>query len=74
MSVTIIFLIAFVAIWLGAIPVFVLQERKEWNNGVCRKCGGKLYHADTDSQGGKLWVCEQCHSGLWTSWIRGVTE
>lgn len=64
-------LIAIITVWLGAIPVFVLQDRRTWNGGVCRKCGGRLHHADTDSQGGKLWVCEQCHCRFWTSWIRG---
>lgn len=63
-----------VLVWLGAIPVFVFQERKAWNNGICRRCGGKLYHADTDSQGGKMWRCEKCGGVLWTSWIRGVPK
>ena len=74
MSVMTITLIVVIAVWLGMIPVFILQDRKIWNKGVCRKCGGKLKHTQTDSQGGKLWVCEQCHNGLWTSWIRGVDK
>ena len=74
MSVMIIAVMAFITVWLGAIPVFILQDKKAWNKGICRKCGGMLYHADTDSQGGKLWCCEQCHRMFWTSWIRGVTK
>lgn len=74
MSVITIALIVVIAVWLGLIPVFILQDRKSWNGGVCRKCGGKLYHAQDDSQGGKLWMCEQCHSALWTNWIRGVAK
>lgn len=58
-------------LWLGAIPVFIHSERAAYNNGVCKKCGGKLRHADNDSQGGKFWVCDKCGSHLWTSWIRG---
>ena len=63
-----------IAIWLGAIPIFIISDRKAYNNGICRKCNGKLRHADTDSQGDKLWVCDNCGNYLWTSWIKGVKE
>jgi len=48
-------------------------ERKQFNNGKCRKCGGNLYHFDTDSQGGRGYSCENirgqgCGGGAWVSW------
>ncbi len=65
------FPICFGAIWLGAIPVFIISEKRAYNKGVCRSCGGHLRHASTDSQGGKLWICKDCGKGFWTSWISG---
>ena len=64
-----------VILWIGVAPLFfVHSERATYNNGVCKKCGGKLRHADNDSQGGKLWVCDDCGTHLWTSWIKGNEE
>ena len=53
------------------IAFLIFLDKKNYNNGICTKCGGKLYHEDTDSQGGKMWVCDSCKTTLWTSWIDG---
>lgn len=37
-------------------------ESKDFNKGVCRVCGKKLRHFDTDSQGGRLYTCENFHT------------
>ena len=58
-------------LWIGAIPIFIRSERAAYNDGICKHCGGKLRHADNDSQGGMLWVCDDCGTHLWTSWIKG---
>ena len=56
-------------IWLGAIFVFAYQDRRYFNHGVCRYCGEKVEHVDTDSQGGKLWACPRCGFKFWTNWV-----
>ena len=33
-------------------------EKQDFNNGVCKYCNGPLHHFDTDSQGGRLYTCE----------------
>lgn len=38
------------------------QEKKNWNNGVCPYCGKPWMHYDTDSQGGRMYRCENWHS------------
>lgn len=49
---------------LGLLLLFILirvaiyWEKKDFNNGVCKYCGGPLHHFDTDSQGGRLYTCE----------------
>ena len=37
-----------------------LQEKKEFNNGICPHCGKRLVHFDDDSQGGQGWCCYDC--------------
>jgi len=58
-----------VAVWTGFIPLFIYQDRKAFNDGIC-KCGGHLHHFDDDSQGGQGWICEKCGRVVWLDWIR----
>ena len=32
-------------------------EKKVWNNGTCPVCGAEWRCIDTDSQGGRMYVC-----------------
>lgn len=52
------------------IPLAYRSEKKSFNNGICPKCGRKLKHIDTDSQGGRLWKCNGigCNYGTWISY------
>jgi tRNA(Ile2) C34 agmatinyltransferase TiaS len=43
-------------------------EYKNWNGGVCPKCGRKLEYFDTDSQGGEGWTCDECDYTTWVSY------
>lgn len=44
-------------------------EKRDFNDGVCKFCGSKLYHFDTDSQGGRGYVCDNCRKHwCWVSW------
>lgn len=46
------------------------QEKKEFNNGICPKCGGNLELFDVDSQGGKGYNCNKCKKYFcWTNWF-----
>ena len=36
-------------------------EKKEWNNGICPKCGDKWRLFDIDSQGGRMYRCNNWH-------------
>lgn len=38
------------------------QEKKNWNRGYCPTCGKPWIHYDTDSQGGRMYRCENWHS------------
>lgn len=59
-----IFLIFMGFIGLGLLLLFILirvaihWEKKDFNNGVCIYCNKPLHHFDTDSQGGRLYTCE----------------
>lgn len=43
------------------IALGVQLEMKAWNNGICKKCGGKWRQFDTDSQGGRGYKCDGGH-------------
>lgn len=45
---------------IGGIYVKYL-EKKSWNNGICPCCGKPWIHFDTDSQGGRMYRCENWH-------------
>lgn len=36
----------------------ILWEKHDYNKGICKCCGKPLRHFDTDSQGGRLYTCE----------------
>ena len=43
-------------------------EKEEFNNGICKVCGQKLNHFDTDSQGGRGYTCPERHYYVWVSY------
>ncbi len=47
------------------------NEKREWNNGICPKCGVfEWRYFDTDSQGGHGYSCDNCNRTLWVSWLK----
>lgn len=55
-------LILMIAIFFTINGLAILAEKHEYNNGLCKCCGKKLRHFDTDSQGGRLYTCEDMHT------------
>lgn len=43
-------------------------EKKEYNNGICPKCGGNLRYFDSDSQGSRGYNCDKCNNFVWVSY------
>lgn len=56
------------AFLFGSAIVGILIEKKEYNSGCCPKCGKKLVQLDTDSQGGRGYICEECDYCAWVSY------
>ena len=69
MKLLIIFGSMIVAAMIGAL-VGICIETYNWNNGRCRKCGGKLVFFDYDSRGGRGYCCEdnRCRHNVWISY------
>ena len=44
------------------------HEKSAWNDGVCPDCITPFKHFDTDSQGGRGYVCQNQHY-IWISWL-----
>ena len=46
----------------------IFSEKKDYNNGICPKCNQRLHHFDTDSQGGRGYICDKCNYTTWISY------
>ena len=61
-------IIIYALVLLGFIGCGVLvyrKEKRDWNKGVCPKCGGKLKQIGGDSMG---YMCENCRKyWIWFS-------
>lgn len=44
------------------------MERKRFNKGICPKCNAKLVCFDTDSQGGRGYICRKCNYTTWVNY------
>ena len=55
-------LIIMTAIFFIILSFAILYEKREYNNGICKHCGKKLRCFDIDSQGGRLYTCEDMHT------------
>lgn len=47
------------------IIVMHFVNKYRFNNGICKKCGGKLRHFDTDSGGNDGYYCDKCKRTIW---------
>lgn len=59
--------------WVVAITAIIVAiarhlEAKDFNGGICRYCGNKLRFFDTDSQGGRGYICDNCGHAPWCSY------
>lgn len=54
-------------IFLVLILLARYQEKKDWNNGKCN-CGSNWEYFDTDSQGGRGYLCRKCGKFIWISY------
>lgn len=74
------FTILMIAVLISAVAVTIISfiasyfEYKDWNNGVCPKCGKPLRCFDTDSTGGEGWTCDDCDYTTWVSYHTLVYE
>ena len=58
-----------VVLFLSAFFIYaVYEEHKDFNNGICPRCGGKLHLFDIDSQGGRGYCCHKCPYFTWISY------
>lgn len=64
-------LIIIVVILLGIIGCVLAyrKDKRDWNNGICPKCGTPWRQFDTDSQGGRGYNCEMRCNSIWISWL-----
>lgn len=55
-------------VFVIAIAVTRHSEAKSFNGGICPICKEKLRHFDTDSQGGRGYICDNCGYTTWISY------
>lgn len=61
----------FIALWVGGAIFMYFDDKKEYNNGICSNCGHRWRYFDTDSQGGRGYICDECKRVIWISWPIG---
>lgn len=65
---TLIVCIAIIILVISGILIGMYLEYKDFNNGICPKCGKPLIWFDTDSQGGRGYCCNKCRYFVWVSY------
>ena len=50
------------------LPIGETWEKRDFNNGMCPHCSTSLRCFDTDSQGGRGYVCDKCNYTTWVSY------
>lgn len=61
--------ISLVVLWAIALPfIGIYTEKKDFNDGICPRCGNKLMYFAMDSQGGRGYCCDHCVYHTWVSW------
>ena len=50
-------MVAVIILFITGIVCAYRHEKKIFNNGKCPHCGSDLKWEDSDSQGGRLWMC-----------------
>lgn len=61
-------ILIFVCLWILLVIAGIIIEKQDYNKGVCKFCGTKLRRFDTDSQGGRGYVCDKCDYYTWVSY------
>lgn len=46
----------------------IRSEMRDYNKGVCPKCGKPWRYIGSDSQGGRGYTCDGCANGIWVSY------
>lgn len=70
MKILIILLAIFLAIVLLVslgILIHMLFEKKEYNKGICPRCGHPFEKYAYDAQRGRGYICTHCHNVIWVS-------
>ena len=69
MSIVHCILFSLIILLIITFPIIAIHsEWKQFNNGICPKCGTRLEYFDSDSQGGRGYLCEKCDYHTWVSW------
>lgn len=53
---------------ISLVTAGVILDCREYNKGVCRKCGGCLTRSGGDMQRGRHYVCPDCGHECWVSY------
>ena len=65
----IIMTVVLVTIIISVLIYIFYIEPKDFNKGICPKCGTKLRCFDTDSSSARGYCCDNCDYTVWVSWF-----
>lgn len=60
MDVVLIILSIVIITWLALYRLMVVNEIKQFNNGICKVCGSKLHKSTVEYEDSRLYRCSKC--------------
>lgn len=62
--------ISIILIYIIICFIAYFVEKRNFNNGICPKCGNPLKHFDDCFCGDQGWTCDNCGYTTWISWFK----
>lgn len=60
----ILFFVIILIIYFLCLGTGIFMEKKQWNKGLCKKCGTSLRYLGLDLQGSRRYCCNRCNYDL----------
>lgn len=60
----ILFFVIILTIYFLCLGTGIFVEKKQWNKGLCKRCGTPFQYSGLDLQGSRRYFCNKCNYDL----------
>ncbi len=60
----ILFFVIILTIYFLCLGTGIFVEKKQWNKGLCKRCGTPFQYSGLDLQGSRRYCCNKCNYDL----------